>query len=525
MNRSERAATVCALVIVALAIGITIRYSIFTAWGTDPAAYIHAGQGWARGDLFVPAEFVFWAPWSLDGEADSPLGHRPGPTKGTIVGQYPLGYPLLIAAAIRIGGDLGAYVVAPLCLGLLTWCAFLLASQLSGPWAGVMASVLVALNPVTLLNATQPMSDVPAAALWAAAWVFALYARTSAAASAGIAVTGAIMIRPNLAPLSMVIAAVVLAQRSPSRWFIRLLVFGACAAIGPAMVLWSQDAFYGNALTPGYRGYEEFFSSSRIPRNAAVYPSLVSALHTPLIFAGLLCVPWSIHAARQNPQERGSMIVALAGLGFIAINYALYLPYLTYENWDALRFTLPALTACYVLFAGLVDRIRHVLARPSPWLAALALVPLAIVLFPVRDEVKYVHDGVPGYRRVQLMGHYLREALPQNAVVLAFYQSGAAMAYTGRAIVRLDLIEPSALDRVIDDLQRRGYRPVLLIDEVMESRPFGARFQRSQYGPLDWRERAKFASPTEIWLMDPQDRPRYYSKEAWPVDVVRLETN
>ena len=523
MTRSETAARLCAIVIVALAIGLTIRFSIFTVWGTDSAAYIHAGKRWAKSDLFVPAEFVFWAPWSLGGAADSPLGHRPGPTKGTIVGQYPLGYPLLIAAAIRIGGDLGAYVVAPLCLGLLTWCAFLLASTLSGPWAGVMASILVALNPLTLLHATQPMSDVPAAALWAAAWVFAMRARTSAAASAGIAVAGAIMMRPNLAPLSIVIAALVAAQHTPSRWFTRLAVFGACAAIGPAMVLWSQHALYGDALTPGSPGYEDFFSSSRIPRNAALYPLLINRLHTPLIFAGLLIVPWLLRTVRQNAQERDSLIVSLAGLGFIAINYTLYLPFLTYENWDALRFVLPALTACYVLFAGVVERARRVLARRSSWLAALALVPLAIVLLPVRDEMDYVRESVPGYRRVQLMGHYLQAALPQNAVVLTYFESGTAMTYASRPIVRLDLVEPSGLDRVIEDLQRRRYRPVLLIDEVIESRIFRDRFKRSQYGPLDWRERAKFVGPTEIWLMDPQDRPRYFSGEPWPVDVVRWD--
>ena len=524
MDRSETAAKVCALVIVALATGVAVRHNIFTAWGADSAAYVHAGQRWARGDLFVPAEFVFWAPWSLDGEVDSPLGHRPGPTKGTIVGMYPLGYPLLIAAAIRIGGDLGPFVVAPLCLGLLTWCAFLLASQLSGSWAGVMASALVASNPVALLHATQHMSDVPAAALWAAAWVFARYARTSAAASAGIAVSGAIMIRPNLAPLGIVIAALVLTPRTPARWFIRLLVFVACASLGPAILLWSQAALYGHALSPGYPGFEDFFRVSRIPQNAGMYLSLISHLHTPLLFAGLFMVPWSIRTAWRNPAST-SMAVALAALGLIGINYALYLPYLTYDDWYALRFLLPALTACYVLFAGLVDGMRRALARRSRWLAALTIVPLAIVLLPIRDEVKFVIDTTPGYRRVQLMGPYLREALPPNAVVLAYLASGAAMLHTGKPIVRLDLIEPAALDRVIDDLRRRRHRPLLLIDDVLESRAFRARFERSQYGRLDWRERAKFVGPTEIWLMDPQDRPRYYSKEAWPVDVLRWETN
>jgi hypothetical protein len=524
VNRSDRAAHACALLIVALAIGLTIRFNIFTAWGTDSAAYLHAAQGWARGDVFTPASLVFWAPWALDGFIESPLGHRPGPTKGTVIGQYPLGFPLLVAAALRIAGDLGAYLVAPLCLGLLAWCAFRLGTHLSGPWAGVIASALVAGNPVTLLHATQPMSDVPAAALWAASWVFAMHGRTSAAASAGIAAAGATMVRPNLAPLGLVIAALVLTRGGASRWYLRLLVFGACAAIGPAVVLWSQAALYGDPFAPGYPGYAEFFSLARVPANAANYPALVGNLHTPLLFAGLLAVPWTVSAARRDPRDATRGTIALAALAVIAINYALYLPYLTYEGWDALRFVLPALTACCVLFAGLIDQLRQRLAARSRWLALLVVVPVAIVVLPTRDEVRYVFDIVPGYQRVRLMGHYMREALPRNAVVLTFYQSAATAMYTGRPVVRLDLLDPTSLTRVIDDLVRRRHRPLLVIDDVVESRGFRAKFQGSPYGMLDWRERATFTSGTAMWLMDPQDRARYVRGETWPVDVLRAVT-
>ena len=128
------------MLIAGITIAITVRFNTFTPWAADPGAYIAAGHRWADGELFTPAAFVFWAPWSLDGRIEAPLGHRPGAIKGTIVSDYPPGYPLLLAAAIRIGGDLAPYVVAPLFAGLLSWCAYLLASQLSGPWAGVAAS-------------------------------------------------------------------------------------------------------------------------------------------------------------------------------------------------------------------------------------------------------------------------------------------------------------------------------------------------------------------------------------------------
>jgi hypothetical protein len=521
LSRSHRAARACALLIAAAAVALTIHFNIFTAWGTDSAAYLHAAQRWAAGDVFTPASFVFWAPWAAGGAVEAPLGHRPGPTTGSVIGQYPLGYPLLLAAALRVGGELAAHLVAPVSLALLAWCAFLLASHLSGPWAGVLASVLTVFNPVTLLHATQPMSDVPATALWFAAFAFALYPRTSAAVSAGLAAAGAIMVRPNLAPLAGVLAVVIATQRIAHRWR-TVALFAACAAVGPAIVLWSQAALYGGALTPGYPGYETFFSLARVPANALLYPGMIAGVHTPLIFAGLALLPWALLHLRRADSDWTAAAVAVAAAAIAAINYGLYLPYLSYTTWDSLRFVLPALIALFILFAGLLDRLRLRLAPRLAGAGALVvLIPAAIVLWPAREPVRFVAAAAPTYRRIQLMGPYLREALPKNAVLLTYYESAAVAMYTGKPIVRLDLIPSTALDEVIGGLQRRGHHPLLLIDDVVESRGFRASFAASVYGTLDWRARAHFVSTSEMWLMDPADRTRYVNREAWPVDVLR----
>ena len=91
-----------ALLIAAIAVGVTIRYGAYVPWGTDTGAYISQAESWAKGELFTPASFLFWTPWSLDANAESPLGHRPGPIRGTITGVYPLGFPLLLAASLKI---------------------------------------------------------------------------------------------------------------------------------------------------------------------------------------------------------------------------------------------------------------------------------------------------------------------------------------------------------------------------------------------------------------------------------------
>ena len=272
--------TLLALVVVASAIGFTVRYSSYVPWGTDAAAYIEAAHRWADADVFSPASFVFWAPWAEAGRLEAPLGFTPGPAAGTFVSMYPLGYPVLLAAALKFGGPLAPYVVAPLFAGLLAWCAYLLASQLSGPWGGLMASVLIAASPVTLANAMSPMSDVPAAALWALSWVLSLRPGIGAILASGLATALAIMVRPNLAPLAGVIAIVATAStpRSSGRWA-RLATFLATAALGPAIVLWSQAVLYGDPLSAGYGSFGAFFSADRILPNLALYPRLFVDMH------------------------------------------------------------------------------------------------------------------------------------------------------------------------------------------------------------------------------------------------------
>lgn len=520
--RPDRFATIVALLIVATVIGTTIRSSIFTAWGADSAGYLAAGRDWAAGELFAPASLVFWAPWAIGGQIEAPLGHRVGPIKGTIVGEYPLGYPLLLAAAIRIEDDFGPFVVAPLFAGLLCWCVFLLATPLGSPWSGVMASALMAGSPITLLHATQPMSDVPAAALWALGWVFALRPGMGAAVASGVSAAAAITVRPNLAPLVLVLASVVLWQNPGplrKRWH-RLAGLVVAASIGAALVLASQSVLYGHPLTPGYVGYQGFFSTSRIPENALLYPSLLADLHTALPFAGLMMVVLATRPPRESLLTSRALVVTLAAVGFVLVNYLPYLPYLTFRGWDSIRFLLPAFTALVILFAGFLDRVRIALATHSRLLAIIAILPAMTVMLAAHDEVRSVFASAPAFRRVQMMGHYLRETAPQNAAILSFLPSGTVAVYVGRMVVRLDLIDPPSLDNIVDDLERRGYRPAFLIDDFVESQRFRARFQGSRYQQLDWAPRAQFASPTQIRYMETADRDRYLRGERWSIDFV-----
>lgn len=151
----------------------------------------------------------------------------------------------------------------------------------------------------------------------------------------------------------------------------------------------------------------------------------------------------------------------------------------------------------------------------------VVLAVLTIVVLKPRAEGRGLLLHGPNQRRVQIVGDYLREAVPPNAVILTYLQSGAAAHYTGRPIVRLEMLDPSRLDEVVADLSRRGYQPAFVLDDAMEGASFRARFAGSNYSALESPARAEFWSNTRVSYVVPADRLLFPNDEPFAVDVLR----
>lgn len=527
-----------AFLIAGLLVAVSIADGGFVPLGTDSSAYVSAAELWRTGDLFRDEPLHFWASWPNAVESASPLGYRSGPIRGTEVSAYPLGFPLLNAAAVSLVGSSGSYLVAPIMGGLLVWCTFVLAREMAGALAGLLAAALIASSPLMLLHTVHPMSDVPAAACWIAAWALSLAATVGAAVAAGAMVAMAILVRPNLAPLAMVVGAVILiGGRAASRrhWQWRAAAtFIATAVIGPAIVLWSQAVLYGSPFESPYPGWQQFFSRAHIPSNLRTYPRLLAETHTLLPLAGLLVVPAALFSRRVL--SRPARVIALSAGAILVVNIALYLPYLPYDHWPFLRFLLPGLAALFIAFAGVVAFVTRwtwgrlsTNARGAPskvegrarWLAAIVPIAAIIVAAQGRPFVRYALHDWQAQTRVRLMGHYLRETLPSNAALLSFVHSGALAYYTRKDVIRLDIVDAHSLDRVVDDLVRHNYHPVFVLDQALEESPFKQRFPDSRFGRLDWAPRAIFTTVTAVLYLDPADRQPYLDGKRWPVDVLR----
>ena len=189
---------------------VAIRLGIFAAGGSDSYGYVSQASLWASGRLVTPDPLAALEP--ALGAAVAPMGYRLATTPGAIVPIYPPGLPMAMAVALKAGGATAVYYVVPLLGALAVWLTYLLGARVDRPVTGMMAAILVAFSPIFMFHTFEPMSDVPVTAWWLLAWVLALSPSQLGGVGAGLAVSAAVLTRPNLVPLAIVLAAVVAAN-------------------------------------------------------------------------------------------------------------------------------------------------------------------------------------------------------------------------------------------------------------------------------------------------------------------------
>src|SRR5262249_62280397 len=116
------------------------------------------------------------------------------------VPAYAPGLPMLMAAARRIAGQCAVYWIVPLAAGVLVFATYAIGRALGRPGVGLSAAWLVGTSPTLLFMAMAPMSDVPAAAAWAAAIAGVLRDTPAGAAGGGPGAARAPVVSPPHAP-------------------------------------------------------------------------------------------------------------------------------------------------------------------------------------------------------------------------------------------------------------------------------------------------------------------------------------
>jgi hypothetical protein len=510
IDRLERAiARRAALLACAAAVATVIagvQRGTYAAGGADSYGYVSESDLWLAGHLKVNQSAYQRLGPPFDTWTLSPLGYRPGLDPWTVVPTYSPGLPLLMAAARVGGGPAARFWVVPVLGGLTVLLTFLLGRLLVDDLAGAGGALLVAASPVFVMYLLSPMSDVPAAAAWTLALVFAL---GKCPIAAGLATSLAIVIRPNLVPLAVAVGFI--ASRAPAADVgaravaVRAARFAAAALPGAIGIAALNSYLYGGPLESGYGSLGGLYSWRYIPTNVTHYGRWLLDTETPLVFAAILPLAFGRFTAPRTPGHDRAVRAGLA-LFFLLLagSYVVYWPF---EAWWYLRFLLPGLPLALAMAAGWLRTIMRVAAGSGRGrtLAWTAIVGIVLAREAAVARARGAFDIRTGEQRYVTIGRDVSAATPSNAVFFAMQQSGSLRFYTGRLTVRYDLLPEGSLDRAVEVLRARGYHPYFLL-ERWEEPAFVARFAGTRAGRLDWRPSMKWISPSEVALYDPSEQ-------------------
>jgi hypothetical protein len=401
-----------------------------------------------------------------------PLAFEPGPRPGTMVPFHPPGLPLHIAFSSLVAGwTYGPFIVSPLAALMSLFLIFLLGRELGlSRLICAAGAAMLALCPVFLFIAEQPMSDVVATMWSVAAILFALRSRRREgwAVAAGAAFGIAVLVRP--ADLLLVFPlALALAPRARSVLFF----FLGGAPFAAALLSWNQVAF-GSPFRAG--------NSSDLPVGLALadfpgrlrhYGLWLARMLSPLVLAGWALV---VFARRVAWRDRVMLLAWFASFFLFSCFRA------PDETWWHARFLLPAIPA---LVLGSLLAARDWL-RPreggggGPVAFVLVTAAFAVVLasetYRVRDlGVLRFGEGEKVYAEAS---RWAETKIPPHSLMVSMEMSGALRYYTSLIPVRWDRIEPEQVPVLRERARTRGYQWFALLlpseNEELERRlPWG----------------------------------------------------
>ena len=456
---------------------VGIQWGTFLGAGPDSSGYVSEADLWAHGRFTIPAPvWANEARWTHAVWSSGPVGYRPTQRPLDFAPVYSPGYPLMMAAFQKVGGRDAVFYVLPLLGALVVWASYLLGRYLSNAWGGAIAALLMVCSPTFLWYLLRPMSDVPVTACWAMALVFALSAGSRGAVLSGIATAAAILVRPNMAPLAAMLM-LLLAMTGHAR-IRRLLVFGVAAAPGALVIAALNWYWYGSPLTSGYGGLDDLYSATFIWPNLQHYWEWSIDSHTPLILLAFAS-PFVL----RPPREEKYRVLVLTVVYPIAV-LGMYVSYMVFDSWWYLRFVLPAFPVLFAsLGAILVESVRQSQRRTTAILLVAALT--GSMAF---QEWKYAQQR-GGFRSEDRFARAVdfANSLPQNTVLVSLGHSGTLHFYTGRDVLRFDLLLGSELDGALAYLHRLGH-PVYFIGDPFEATEFQRQFS-SQHTLDDFERR------------------------------------
>jgi hypothetical protein len=529
-SRVQPGVVAAGLAIFVFIVGLT--YSTTTAAGADSFGYVSQASLWLAGGLKQPQPWVAQVPWPHKGPTFMPLGYRTPPYSETVlVPTYSPGLPLLMSGAMFAAGHAAAFWIVPLAGAILVLATYGIGKRLGDPSAGLIAAWFVGTSPIVLFMLMLPMSDVPAAAAWAVALYYFLPLddrrwTLERAAAAGLAAAVAILVRPNLVPLAAVLAAGYLLRmiRNRRRWAVdatAVLTFGSVATLGAVAAAAINQYLNGSPFESGYGDVKASFAWTNVLPNALRYSGWLVQMQTPLIAAAF--IPLLLPAKRLWPGVADRSLLLVLGI-FVVTLWALYLPYLQFDNWTYLRFLIASWPIVMLGLAVLATSA----SRGAPAGRFLAVTGLVVFLGLYEYRIGAQSGAFVSWRSDRasvLVARETRRVTPANSVIFSMFHSGSVRYYGGRMSLRYDFLDGDWLDRAIEWFQAHDVHPYLLVNDWEVPR-VRQRFSTQRYVQLlDRPPMFTYDSAATIFLFDLSPSDSSDRKSATLADVTEQIRN
>lgn len=445
-----------------------VVFATTAASGADSFGYVSQADLWLEGKLTVDVPAIRQVPWRSSIWSFTPLGYRPTDDQSDpwkLVPVYAPGLPLLLAGAKAFAGQEGMFWVVPISGAILVLATFGIGLRLGSSKLGLIGAWLVATSPPILFMLMSPMTDVPVAAAWTAAFFFLLGRSRTDAIAAGLGASLAILVRPNLVPLLVAPAVLHLLRvwRDADRRHAvgHAIAFGGAALIGPLSIAVFNQMLYGSPFVSGYGRLQGMFAVDHVWPNVRNYVIWLVEVQTLAAIAGLAAILLPARWLWPFVRDRAAFIAI--GL-FVVGLWVYYCVYLVFDAWWYLRFVLSCLP--FIMLG--VGAIALAIARKGGRLG-LVVATLAVLLLGAYEFRLAVNYGVFGIwreeQRYVAVAKLVRQLTDPNSVVLAMQHSGSLRYYAGRTTLRYDILDRRRIDTAISWLTDHGSHVYLLAEE------------------------------------------------------------
>ncbi len=334
----------------------------------DPDAYLFLAKRIANGEpLLVKDDSIFLFQHHMWVETEP----------GTVTAKYPPGYPILMAAACRLGGDEAMFMVSPIMGGLtLAGCWLLFRLWLKPPWAA-LSLLTLALTSQFYFYCTYLLAHAASLCLtvWGMYFLWRWLEKPGFGwgAAAGFLLGAAVSVRPTdglfILPLLFAAGTGLWRGRKAGRipWLGTATMLAAWAVPVAILALYNYRMF-GGPITTGYAfsGEQNGFSAEYFTEYFGMLMGGLCSQFLPLLFPlGLLgMMIWG------SPAER-----TLRLLWFLPIFVVYGSYYWVNPNWSYLRFFMSTLPVCIASAFFTLERIS------MPRYARTGSITVLLILF------------------------------------------------------------------------------------------------------------------------------------------------